>query len=349
MSCSFALATVKMLLELSRTDSQDSQAPQFAGSLPNVYPMNERVTPNPHFAEPAAANAALQKALEGRGDILNAIPSIPAVLQTLIAELDQPADRVNLARVAELVGRDEALAAQCLRMANSALYGLGTPADSLRGAVRTLGIAHMHDIAVSSSMMRVASTLKDVDPIVFWEHSLGCAILSRKLARIVGFHDPEKAYLAGLLHDLGYIVNFVLSPTRAKAALQRGAKEGIFLGEVEYEEMGFTHCQSGELLARKWKFSDDVVEVILCHHHPAAAVLDPALVAIVALADRVCRSSDLGLGYAEKPAPPEAWQADWNLLASKCPMAGHVSWADFVKDSDVFFAEIRELVKAMYH
>jgi len=310
--------------------------------------MNECMTSNSHFSEPAAENPALHKALEGRTDILNAIPSIPAVLHTLISELDQPADLINLARVADLVGRDEALAAQCLRMANSPLFGLGTPADSLRGAVRTLGIAHLRDIAVSSSMMRVASTLKEVDPIVFWEHSLGCAILSRKLARIVGFRDPEKAYLAGLLHDLGYVVNFVVSPQHAKAALEKGAQAGVFLGEIEYQEMGFTHCQSGELVARKWKFADDVVEVILCHHNPAAAVIDPALVAIVALADRACRSSSLGL-YKEQAAPAEAWQEDWNLLASKCPMAAQVSWGDFVKDSDVFFAEIRELVKAMYH
>jgi putative nucleotidyltransferase with HDIG domain len=325
-----------------------TRKPAIRGIAPDFNPMNQGLTPNCRFSQPAAENAALHKALEGRGDILNAIPSIPAVLQTLISELNQPADQVNLARVAELVGRDEALAAQCLRMANSPLFGLATPADSLRGAVRTLGIAHLRDIAVSASMMRVASTLKDVDPIVFWEHSLGCAILSRKLARIVGFRDPEKAYLAGLLHDLGYIVNFVLSPQQANAALNKGAQEGIFLGEVEYQEMGFTHCQSGELVARKWKFADEIVEVILCHHNPAAAVIDPALVAIVALADRTCRSSSLGL-YKEQPAPPEAWQADWNLLASKCPMAGHVSWADFVKDSDVFFAEIHELVKAMYH
>jgi len=311
--------------------------------------MNEYRTPNMRFSEPAAANDALQKALKGRGDLLDSIPSIPAVLHTLLAELDQPAENVNLLRVAELVGRDEALAAQSLRMANSALFGRGKPTDSLRGAVRTLGIAHTRDIAVSCTMMRIVSAQRSIDPIVYWEHSLGCAILSRKLARIVGFHDPEKAYLGGLLHDLGYIVNFVLSPGQAKAALEKGAQNGIFMGETEYQELGFTHCQSGEFLARKWKFSDDIVEVILCHHNPRAAVIDPALVAIVALADRVCRASSLGLGYAENPSPAEVWQDDWNLLVEKCPMAAQVNWADFVKDSDTFFVEIRELVKAMYH
>ena len=120
------------------------------------------------------------------------------------------------------------------------------------------------------------------------------------------------------------------------------------MGESEFEELGFTHCQSGELLARKWNFSNEIVEVILCHHNPAAAVINPALVAIVSLADRLCRASSLGLGYAESPSPTEAWQSDWKLLAEKCPLASEVSWSDFVKDADVYFAEVREMVTAMY-
>jgi len=56
------------------------------------------------------------------------------------------------------------------------------------------------------------------------------------------------------------------------------------MGDVEYSELGFTHCQSGELLGRRWNLSEDLVEVILCHHNVAAAVSNPALVAIVSLA-----------------------------------------------------------------
>lgn len=309
-----------------------------------VHPFAEE-----HFSEPASANLALKKALEGRSDLLNSIPSIPAILQTLLAELAQPAEQVNLLAVAELIGRDKSLAAQCLRMANSPLFGRGKATDSIRGAVRTLGIAHTQDIAISCTMMQIGAAQKIVDPVVFWEHSLGCAILSRKLARSVRFADPEKAYLAGLLHDLGYVVNLVLLPQLTKAAVEKAVKEGVFVGEIEYCDLGFTHCQSGELLARKWNFPDDVVEVILCHHNPAAAILNPALVAIVALADKLCRSSSLGLGYAETPDPAIAWQADWKILAEHCPPAAQMTWNDFVKDAETYFAEIRDLVTAMFH
>jgi putative nucleotidyltransferase with HDIG domain len=233
-------------------------------------------------------------------------------------------------------------------MANSALYSRGPALDSLRAAVRTLGIARIRDIAVSCGLLRIAPASKSsLDPEVFWQHSLACAIIARKLARAVGFGDPEKAYLAGLLHDIGYIVNMVVFPTQAKTAMERAHRDSLFMGEAEYAELGFTHCQSGELLARRWKLPDDLVEVILCHHHVAAAGTNPSLVAIVSLADSLGRASGLGLGYVEMPNPLDACPPVWSILVQQCPLAGEMSWGDFVKDSETYIEEIRNLVTAM--
>jgi hypothetical protein len=95
--------------------------------LPKTMP-KEGVVEDHHLSEPAASNLALQRAFVGRDDLLASIPSIPSVLQSLLNELDQSADAVNLLRVADIIGRDEALAAQCLRMANSVLYSRGPAA-----------------------------------------------------------------------------------------------------------------------------------------------------------------------------------------------------------------------------
>ena len=301
------------------------------------------------FSEPAAENLKLVKAMDGKDDLLASIPSIPAVLQSLLNELDQPADNVNLLRVAEIISHDEALAVQCLRMANSALYARGPGTDSIRGAIRTLGIARTRDIAVSCGLMRVMPGSSDtLDPVVFWKHSLACAIIARKLARAVGFGDPEKAYLAGLLHDVGYIVNLVVFPEQAKVAIEKARREGLFPGEVEYRDLGFSHCQSGELLARRWNLAEALVEVILCHHHVASAVVNPGLVAIVALADRLCRTSNLGFGYLETADPMDAWETDWTILVENCPLAAEITWSAFVKDSEAYTQEIHTLVAAMY-
>jgi putative nucleotidyltransferase with HDIG domain len=191
-------------------------------------------------------------------------------------------------------------------------------------------------------------TSDSLDPVVFWKHSLACAIMARKLARAVGFGDPEKAYLAGLLHDVGYIVNLVVFPEKTKAALEEGRREALFPGEVEYRDLGFSHCQSGELLGRRWNLAEALVEVILCHHYSASAVVNPGLVAIVALADRLCRTSNLGFGYVETADPMDAWETDWTILVAHCPLAAEITWSAFVKDSEAYVQEIHTLVGAMY-
>jgi putative nucleotidyltransferase with HDIG domain len=301
------------------------------------------------LSQPASRNPALQKAIHGRTDLLQSIPSIPVILQSLIGEVSQAPEKVDLHRVTDLISRDKSIAAQCLRLANSPLLGRAAATDSVKGAVRTLGITHIRDIAVSTMMMQLGGSQKGMDPTVFWEHSLACAILSRKLSRAVGFDDPEKAYLAGLLHDLGYIVNMVLFPQQEKTAMEKAMQAGEFLGSSEYETLGFTHCQSGEILARYWHFSDDLIEVILCHHNAEAAELNPALVAIVALADRLCRAGELGVGYVESADPSLAWQSDWKILTRKTAYASQMEWKDFVKDSTSYLPEVKELVKAMCH
>ncbi|HYM77112.1 MAG TPA: HDOD domain-containing protein [Candidatus Dormibacteraeota bacterium] len=311
--------------------------------------MTQPVTSKEHFSQPASQNAILQKAIAGRHDLLKSIPSVPAILQSLIGEVSQAPEKVDLDRVSDLISRDKSLAAQCLRLANSPLYGRSARTETVRGAVRALGIGHIRDIAVSTMMMQLGGAQKGMNPVVFWEHSLGCAIVARKLARAVGFDDPEKVYLAGLLHDLGYIVNMVLFPQEEKAALESALASGEFLGLSEYETLGFTHCQSGEVLARFWNFSDDLIEVILCHHNAEAAVNNPALVAIVALADRLCRSHALGVGYVESSDPALSWQLDWNILRQKTPYATKMEWRDFVKDADAYLAEVKDLVQALCH
>jgi putative nucleotidyltransferase with HDIG domain len=311
-------------------------------------PLGESVIPDHHFSEPAATNAALQRAFTGKDDLLASIPSVPAILQTLLSELNQPAESVNLLQVVEIIGRDESLAAQCLRLANSVLFSRGPGTDTLRGAVRMLGLGRIRDIAISCALMRIVPVSTDgLNPLIFWQHSLSCAIIARKLGRSVGFGDPEKAYLAGLMHDIGYVVNLIVVPHETAATLDKAKREARFAGEVEYSELGYTHCQAGEILARQWRLSDGLIEVIRCHHDPSTAKINPALVAIVSLSDKFCRASNLGLGYLESVNPLESWKEDWSLLAEKCPLSADITWSDFVKDSGKYVDEIQNLVSAL--
>ncbi len=93
------------------------------------------------------------------------------------------------------------------------IFGRWQKVDSLRGAVVSLGFRHVSDIAMSCGVMNMLPGEKtSPDPVVFWEHSLGCALICRTVARKINLSDPAKAYLAGLLHDIGIIVNLWVLP-----------------------------------------------------------------------------------------------------------------------------------------
>src|SRR5205807_2504296 len=130
-------------------------------------------------------------------------------------------------------------------MANSALFGGRQPIDTIRGAVMALGLQRTRDITVSCCMFNIlpATPGQTLDPVIFWEHSLGCALVNRRLARKIGFADPERAYLSGLLHDLGVVANLWVVPEQFKQAYELARSQEIPLHEAEESVLGLSHSE----------------------------------------------------------------------------------------------------------
>jgi HD-like signal output (HDOD) protein len=181
---------------------------------------------------------------------IETLPSMPVILRTLLETLDQPVEQVSVERVVELVSYDKTIAAQCVRMANSALFGRAQVVESVRTAVVNLGMWRVRDLVFSRCLTQVFSSKHwIIDASVFWRHSLGCAIVSRKLAELIRYPDVEKAYLAGLLHDIGILVNSIVVPDEFQKAFEMAVRECVPLDEAEQSIMGFTHAESGRVLA----------------------------------------------------------------------------------------------------
>ena len=78
--------------------------------------------------------AAPKETLLKRLEELHQIPTIPAVLAPLLRYLQQPLEQLDVQKVTDMIAQDKSLAAQCLQMANSPLFGRWQKVDSLRGA-----------------------------------------------------------------------------------------------------------------------------------------------------------------------------------------------------------------------
>ena len=284
-----------------------------------------------------------------RLESLSEMPTVPVVLAPLLRYLNQPLDSLEVQQVVDLISQDKSLAAQCLHMANSPLYGRWQAVDNIRNAVVALGMQRMRDIAVSCSMLKLMPADRTrVDPTTFWEHSLGCALVSRQFARRIGFPDPAKAYLGGLLHDLGIVALLTGLPNEFQGAYEVARVQGIPLHKAEFSALGLTHCDAGKIVGERWHFTEDLVSVMSCHHDPASAATNRDLVALVSLSDLLCRMSGLGHGYLEECQVTFSEEPGFALLLDECPSLKTFDWARFTFELEGYMEEVHRLVGVLY-
>jgi HD-like signal output (HDOD) protein len=134
------------------------------------------------------------------------LPSLPDIALRIQSAVNNPA--VGVAEVAQIVRLDPALAARLIQVANSPMYRRISPATTIRDAVLRLGLQATRNLAVSFALGRL---FRGKSPITqrgmreLYAHSVRVSALSYVMAKTVGGFEPERALLAGLLHDIGVI------------------------------------------------------------------------------------------------------------------------------------------------
>src|SRR5438105_5090589 len=186
--------------------------------------------------------ASVTDTIRDRVEGIETMPAIPAVFLLLLKLLSSSAEGARVEEVVRLVSYDNTIAAQCLRVAGSPLFGMAQPPKSIKGAVVSLGLRRVETILLTCCLGQAFPAKKwALDPAIFWRHSLGCAMVCRKFSEKLASSDHEQAYMAGLLHDIGFMVNCMVFPAEFAAATERASREGIPLDEAEHATMGFTH------------------------------------------------------------------------------------------------------------
>jgi len=294
-------------------------------------------------------NSEVRQELQKRVQRLRSLPTSPVILQPLLELLRQPSEKIEFKRVVELVSYEKSIAAQCLRIANSPLFGRLRTTDSISVAIMSLGIRRVEDILLSCCLQQLVPAEKwAIDPGVFWRHSLGCALASRELAERIGYEDPDKAYLAGLLHDLGILVNSFAYAEQYPRVIAEAVKSGRPFDQVEQEILGFNHCASGTILGQGWQLPKAIVEVIEWHHEIAKAPEQTPLIALVHLSDLLCRLNGLGYGYEEWQGIDFAASPAWAVLSRHCPRLATMDLVRFTLDLEDSFPRIHELVESVF-
>lgn len=292
---------------------------------------------------------AIADTIRERVQRIETTPSIPAVFLPLLKLLNAPPEEVKLEEVVKLVSYDNTIAAQCLRVASSPLFGLAKSPESIKGAVIALGLRRVETILLTCCLGS-AFPAKNwaLEPTVFWQHSLGCAMVCRKFSEKLATADGEKAYMAGLLHDTGFMVNCMAFPDEFAAAVKHAIQAQIPLDEAERATMGFTHCETGRALAEKWHFTDDMIQVIAFHHAPELSEGAQPLVALVHLSDLLCRMRGMGYGYYESHRVDLAHNPAWDILQQQHRELAGMDLVRFTFELDEAVGEVFELVATIF-
>lgn len=292
--------------------------------------------------------ASIKSTIQDRVRKIEAMPAIPSVFLPLLNLLNNPSDHVKLDEVVRLVSYDNTIAAQCLRVAASPLFGLSHAPKTIKAAVVSLGLRRVETILLTCCLGQAFPAKKWVlPPELFWRHSLGCAMVCRKLSEKVGADDHEKAYMSGLLHDIGFMVNGMVFTDEFAVAMEQACREGVELHEAEQAVMGFTHSDAGAALAERWHMAPDIIDVVGGHHRVDKKSLRP-LVALVHLSDLLCRMRGLGYGYYERHMVDLVADPAWSVLQEAYRGLDGIDLVRFTFELDEDVAEIQSLVAMVF-
>jgi len=238
-------------------------------------------------------------------------PPLPQVFAALQGIANDPLS--SLADMAQIISHDPGLSSFLLRLANSAFYSFPGGVDSVFRAAQLIGMREILSLAAAKAVSGLfnESPRKDLLEVErFWRHSVACAILARALAKRAGRTEPDRAFMAGLLHDVGKILLVIAEPDMCEASLLLARQSGLILYEAERRTLGFDHAELGASVLKRWVLPQPLIEAVQHHHAPSRDV-NAAGSDAVHVADVIA----LSLGIGPRPdclAPPMdagAWES----------------------------------------
>lgn len=212
------------------------------------------------------------------------LPTLPGYVFELSALLS--AAPVDLRNVCQVIRTDPSLAAQVIRLCNSAFPGSREKVSSIEHAVVLLGKERLRTLVLTCSLVEGAGPSTGLQ--LFWQHSLLAATLSERSALCLQYSRPEQAYLAGLLHDVGALPLLLRAMSSQECMTGKGAVAWGESVDREREHLGVDHCAIGKYIGTTWHFPAGIIDVLEHHHWPRDARQDVLLVEIVATADHIC-------------------------------------------------------------
>jgi putative nucleotidyltransferase with HDIG domain len=243
-------------------------------------------------------------------------PTLPRTVLKITELVNDP--KSSAKDIARIITDDQVLTARLLKLVNSSFYGFPQRISTVNTAIVLLGFDAIRSLLLTTSVFdlfagRNKKSKRDQEK--FWDHSLGCAVGAKVIGNYLRHDKIEELFVAGLLHDIGKIVEMMYLPDQFARVMAAANQENILMLTAEEKVLGYDHAEIGRLLAVKWNLPIKLEQVIAHHHQPAAAGSFIMEAAVVHLADILCRALDMGYGGDNKIPPLDRFA--WDSLRIK--------------------------------
>ncbi|MES2016226.1 MAG: HDOD domain-containing protein [Pseudomonadota bacterium] len=266
---------------------------------------------------------------------LRDLPSLSTVVVELLSTMEE-AD-LDIQVLGAKIAMDQSLTAKTLRLANSSFYGMSSKVTTIQQAIAILGFHSIRTLvtacAVTGSFPPGAGAQFNFKG--FWRHSVATAV-GAKLLAVHTKLNPETAFTAGLLHDIGTLVLATRFPAEYAQMLDHRKEHDCYICEAEQAVFGIDHAAVGSALAAHWKFPEAMQGAVAGHH--GADMQGPASLALVVhAANIIAHALDLS-GDEDDLAPPMS-DAVWNALA-----LSDTSWNNLFRETEATYAEMCQIL-----
>jgi putative nucleotidyltransferase with HDIG domain len=196
------------------------------------------------------------------------LPAVPDLYREISALLES--DRGSVDQLGAVIGRDIAMTAMILKLANSAFFSLRHAVTSPAEAVSYLGIDLLKALVLAHGLFGQVGAFRIPTFSIqhLWQHSLAVAMASRRIAEAeeAGAQRANECFTAGLLHDIGILILASRFPEDYAKVLETNRRSGGELEASEYHIFGATHGEVGAYLLALWGIPEPVVQAAAYHH-----------------------------------------------------------------------------------
>lgn len=244
-----------------------------------------------HTAE--SSKQIVEKAMDAIGDIAT-LPEVTIKIIELVESPDSTARDLH-----QVIKNDPALSVKILKVVNSAFYGLPGQVASVDRAIILLGLSAVKNISIAASIARLFKGKRisqHFSASDLWRHNVAVGVAAKALAKASPQACmPDEVFVAGLIHDLGTLVERQAFPNEFAHVIDRCMSEEIDFLECEREVIGADHQAFGAALTTRWKFPRHLRAAVGFHHNPEILSEElRGIGSIIRLADIMCCQQQFG-------------------------------------------------------